>query len=72
MSDAPLDYTDAVTMRATLARIDRDRAETQKLFAEARKFNRDIWIVPVTVIGAIAAAVVARLPEILRAFGVGP
>lgn len=78
MSDAPIDYSDPVVLRAELARIDRDRAETQKLFAETdklfaegRKFNRDIWIVPVGIFGAIAAATIARLPEILHAFGIG-
>jgi hypothetical protein len=69
MSESPIDYSDPVTMRATLARIDRDQAETQKLLAEGRKFNRDIWIVPLTVFGAIIVGVVARLPEILHAFG---
>jgi hypothetical protein len=67
MSDAPIDYRDPLIMRAVLARIDRDQVETQKLLAEGRKFNRDIWIVPLTVFGAILAAIVARLPEILAA-----
>lgn len=78
MSDVPIDYTDPAVMRAVLVKIDRDRAETQKLFAEAtklnaegRKFNRDIWIVPLTVFGAILAAIVARLPELLHAFRIG-
>ena len=69
---------DALDLRAELARIDRDAAETHKLLAEVfklnsegRKFNRDWWIVPLTVLGAILAAIVARLPEILHAFGVG-
>lgn len=70
MSDVPVDYSDPAVMRALLAKIDRDRAETQKLLAESRKFNRDIWIVPLGVFGAIVAGAVARLPEILRAFGV--
>jgi hypothetical protein len=72
MSDNPADYSDPITMRALLAKIDRDLAESSKLIAEARKFNRDMWIVPLTVFGAILAAAVARLPEILRAFGLGP
>ena len=62
MSDAEL--------REQLARIDRNIAETQKLFAEARKFdcfNRDPWFL---VAGAIIAAIASRLPEILHAFGV--
>lgn len=82
MSDIPADPID---VRAILAKIDRDlaesgklREETQKfvseqhkLMAEARKFNRDWWIVPLTVLGAILAAVIARLPEILHAVGIG-
>jgi hypothetical protein len=74
MSDIP-DYGGQLDMRKVIAEIDRDRAETQKLFAEARKFNRDRWIVPltaiITVIGGILVGAVARLPEILHAFGVG-
>lgn len=71
MSDAPIDYNNPAIMRAALVKIDRDIAETQKLLAEGRKFNRDIWIVPLTVFGAIIAAVFARLPEILHALGWG-
>jgi hypothetical protein len=52
-----------------ISRIDRNLAEVQKLFAEARKFNRDPWFL---VIGAIIAAVASRLPEIMRAFGLHP
>lgn len=70
MSDAPLDLREQIT------RIDRAideaakfRAETTKLNAEAAKFNRDWWVIPITVFGAILAAVVARLPEIMKAFG---
>lgn len=76
MSDIPLSA--ALDTHTILAKLDRDRAETEKLFAEAiklraegRKFNRDLWIVPFTIIGAIIAAIMARLPEILHAFGVG-
>jgi hypothetical protein len=74
MSEIPED----INIRDILARIDRQQAETQKfvaeqhkLMAEGRKYNRDLWIVPFTVIGAIIAAIAARLPEILHAFGVG-
>jgi hypothetical protein len=49
--------------------------EAGKLQAEANKFNRDKWLVPltalVTVVGAILAAVIARLPEILHVLGLG-
>jgi hypothetical protein len=58
-------------LRAELARIDRDRAETQKLIAESLKFDKERWWFPwlqVTTVlvsnAAIAAAVgaiVARL-----------
>ena len=71
MSDAPYPDPD---LQEQIARIDRAIAETRKLLAEhgklnaeARKFNRDPWFV---LIGAIAAAATARLPEILHAFGV--
>jgi hypothetical protein len=57
---------DPLDLRAVLAKIDRDRAETEKLFAEARKFNRDPWFL---IFGAIIAALATRLPEILRALG---
>jgi preprotein translocase subunit SecY len=67
MSDA----APQLDIREQIVRIDRNIAETQKLLAEGRKFNRERWIVPVTVLGAIIAAVVARLPEILHALGVG-
>lgn len=49
--------------------------EAMKLRSEGLKFNRERWIIPltaaVTVFGGILAAVIARLPEILHAFGVG-
>ena len=72
MSDFPA--SPRLDMRTVLARLERQLAETEKLFAEAirsRASNRDLWIVPFTVIGAIIAAIMARLPEILHAFGVG-
>jgi hypothetical protein len=69
MSDIPHDWRDQLDIRAQIARIDRDIAENAKLRAEAQKFRRERWIVPVTVAGALLAAIVARLPEILRALG---
>ena len=38
---------------------------------KAGNSNRDLWIVPLTVNGAIIAAIMARLPEILHVPGVG-
>ena len=76
MSDIPADWRGQLDIREQIARIDRNQAEIQKLFSEARKldregrkFNRDWWIVPLTVFGAILAAIIARLPELLVAFG---
>jgi hypothetical protein len=69
------DTIEELNIRDTLARIDRQREETQKfvaeqhkLIAEAQKFNRDPWFL---IAGAIVAGVVTRLPEILRALGWG-
>jgi hypothetical protein len=79
MSDAPMDQKFRLDIDELVSRIERQQAETQKfvaeqhkLMAEGRKYNRDRWIVPFTIIGAIIAAIAARLPEILRAFGIGP
>lgn len=73
MSDA----IPSLDLREEISRIDRAQAEIEKLLAEAvklraegRKFGRDLWIVPFTIIGALLTAIVARLPEILHAFGV--
>lgn len=71
MSDIPADWRGQLDLRKELSRIDRDRAETQKLIAEAAKFKRERWVIPVTVLGALLAAIVARLPEILHAAGIG-
>lgn len=66
MSDA----IPSLDLREQISRIDRAHAEIEKLLAEARKFKRERWLVPVTIAGALLAAIVARLPEILHAFGV--
>ena len=61
--------TDATWLRAEIDRLDRNRAEIQKRFLEQPlKFNRDAWIIAM---GAVVAALVFRLPEILHAFGIG-
>jgi hypothetical protein len=65
MSDSTA-FREPLDMREQIARIDRNLAETQKLLAEARKFNRDPWFL---IAGAIIAAIASRLPEILHAFG---
>jgi cell division protein FtsB len=67
MSDLPADYRDRLNLREqiariddTLARIDRQREETQKfvteqhkLIAEVQKLNRDRWLAPVLAIAAV-------------------
>lgn len=76
MSDIPADWRGQIDLRAELGRIDRDRAETQKLLAEVtklgaegQKYNRDPWILTLAALIAAFAAFIARLPEILHAFG---
>lgn len=75
MSDIPTDWRGQLDLREELARIDRNRAETQKLYAEAGKFNREPWVLVLigflTGFMALLAAIVARLPELLHAMGVG-
>jgi hypothetical protein len=60
MSDIPADWRGQLDLRAEIARIDRDRAESEKLrqetekfvaeqrklIAEGRKFERDRWLAP--------------------------
>lgn len=72
----PIDYRDRLDLAELVARIERSQEETRKfvseqhkLMAEARKFGRDPYFL---LIGALIAAAATRLPEILRAFGVGP
>ena len=83
MSDIPADYRDRIDLREQIARIDRSldeaakfRSEQQKLLAEAGKFNRDPWVLVLAALLTgflgLVAGVMARLPEILHAFGVGP
>jgi hypothetical protein len=69
MSDIPTDWRDQLNIREQIARIDRNQAEINKLFAEARKFNRDPWVLVLAALIAAFAALIARLPEILKAFG---
>jgi hypothetical protein len=61
MSDTPKDQLD---LRAVLARIDRDlaesdklRAEQRKLTAEALKLTRDRWLAPLLAIAAVIGGI---------------
>lgn len=67
MSDIPTDYREQLDLRAEIQRIDRDRADMLKLQAEAKKFNRDAWLLVLTGLLAFLAAIVARAPEIIQA-----
>jgi hypothetical protein len=46
-------------------------AEGDKLTAEGRKYDRDPWLIVLAGLLGVAAAVIARLPEILTALRVG-
>jgi hypothetical protein len=79
VSGIPTDWREQIDLRQELARIDRDRAETQKLMEESRKllaeghkFERDPWILMLATLIAVFAAIMVRLPELLHAAGVGP
>lgn len=71
MSDATPDPLD---MRATLAQIDRDRAEAlkfaaeqRKLSAEAAKLDRDRWLAPAVAVAALLGGVATILITVARA-----
>lgn len=67
MSDIPTDWREQLDLRAEIARIDRDRADYEKLRSERKKFDRDPWLIALAALFAFLATVVARLPEIIQA-----
>ena len=71
MSDIPTDWREQLNLRDEIARIDRNRAETQKLYAEGHKFEREPWVLALVALIGAFAVIMARLPELLRAFGIG-
>jgi hypothetical protein len=78
MSDIPADYRTRLDLAELVSRIERQQEETRKfvseqhkLMAEAKRFDRDWWVIPLTAFAAVLAAIIYRLPEILRAFGIG-
>lgn len=78
MSNIPVDYPTRLNLAEQIARIEKTQgelgkllAERDKFVAEAAKFNRDPWILTLAALIAAFAAVIARLPELLHAFGVG-
>ena len=79
MSDAPAPR-DALDLEAVLVQLAKSREETRKfvaeqhkLMAEGNKFNRDRWIVPLTVLitvaGSIIVGVIISLPAYLHLLG---
>ena len=56
-------------VRALLSKIDRDRAETQKLAAETDRLLAQAratrWLTLFVIVGAVCAGIAYRLPEIL-------
>jgi len=71
VSDIPTDWREQLNLRDEIARIDRNRAETQKLYAEGHKFEREPWVLALVALIGAFAVIMARLPELLRAFGIG-
>jgi len=75
MSDIPDRFRDPLDLRAIIAKIDRDRAEDQKLqeetkkfvaeqrklIAEASKLDRDRWLAPFVIVASLLGAVVVAL-----------
>jgi len=66
VSDTPLG------LRAELARIDRDREETakfvaeqRKLMSEARKFDREPWLLLSVALAALIGTLLGSLPNLL-------
>ena len=70
MSDAT---ADTLNIREQIARIGRNQAEIQKLFAEAgrlsaeaAKFKRERFLAPILAAGALGGFIAAVLPALLR------
>ncbi len=59
MSDASTNAADQLNLREQIVRIDRNIAETQKFFAEARKFDRERWLILVGAFGGVAGMIAA-------------
>ena len=81
MSDIPPDYRERLDLRAEIERIDRNRAETQKLvqesgkfiaeqrklLAESRKLDRDRWLAPWVLVASLSGgAIVAALGHLWK------
>lgn len=83
MSELPLDYRTQLDLRAEIARIDRDRAETQKLIeesqkltaeqrkliAEAQKLTWDRWLAPSLAIAAVIGGLLGVVSFIAHLMG---
>ena len=71
MSDLPADWHDRIDLRAELARIDRDRAETAKLFAERDKFRREPWMALTLALAALLGTLLGSVPMLLTLLAKG-
>ena len=72
MSDST--FTSFLDTSAIIAKLERDQEETRKfvaeqhkLMAEARKMNRDPWVLMAAAVVGSFATVAPHLPDILRA-----
>jgi hypothetical protein len=72
MSDAPMDQKFRLDLDDTVARIERQQAETRKFVAEmnklteeALKFRRDRWLAPVVAVASVLAAVGAMVAGVI-------
>jgi hypothetical protein len=72
MSDAPIDQKFRLDLDDTVARIERQQAETRKFVAEmnklteeALKFRRDRWLAPVVAVASVLAAVGALVAGVI-------
>jgi hypothetical protein len=75
VSDIPADWRGQLDLRAEIARIDRERAETaklaeearkfvaehDKLIAEGRKYERDRWLAPLVLAASLLGGVLVAV-----------
>ena len=75
MSDIPADWRGQLDLRSEIARIDRDRAESEKLrqetakfvaeqrklISESRKLDRDRWLAPLVLFASVAGGAIVAV-----------
>lgn len=70
MSEFSAETAELLNIREQIVRIDRNIADTQKLAAEARKFDRERFLAPILAAGALGGVLAAAVPLLFRAWGV--